>query len=85
MVPRSVASKHRTGYARLPAESEDALVSPEAALLVNFLVGAFLLVVATSGRLGRWLSRHSVGLVALAALPFLTAVLLIVYVFGEDS
>jgi hypothetical protein len=61
------------------------LVSPEVVLLVNFLVGAVLLVVATSGRLGRWRSRHSVALVALAALPLLTAVLLTVYVFGEDS
>ena len=60
-------------------------MSPEVVLLVNFLVGAVLLAVATNGRLGRWLSRHSVALVALAALPLLTAVLLTVYVFGEDS
>ena len=59
-------------------EGEDALVPPEVVLLVNFLVGAVLLVVATSGLLGRWLSRHSVALVALAALPLLTAVLLTV-------
>ncbi len=58
---------------------------PEVVLLVNFLVGAVLLVVATSGRLGRWLSRHSLALAALAALPLLTAVLLTAYVFGEDS
>ena len=59
-------------------EGEDVLVPPEVVLLVNFLVGAVLLVVATSGLLGRWLSRHSVALVALAALPLLTAVLLTV-------
>ena len=61
------------------------LVPPEVVLLVNFLVGAVLLVIATSGRLGRWLSRHSLALAVLAALPLLTAVLLTAYVFGEDS
>ena len=38
-----------------------------------------------NGRLGRWLSRHAVALVALAALPLVNAVLVTVYVFGEDS
>ena len=51
-------------------------------LLANFLVAGALLAVASSGRLVRWLSRHSA---ALAALPLLSAVLVTVYVFGEDS
>jgi hypothetical protein len=60
-------------------------VSPDIVLLANFLVGVALLAVATSDRLVRLLSRHSVAIVALAALPLLTAVLLAAYVFGEDS
>jgi hypothetical protein len=60
-------------------------VPPGIVLLGNFLVGAALLAVAAYGRLGRLLSRHSVALVAIAALPLVTAVLVTVYVFGEDS
>ena len=60
-------------------------MSPDLVILVNLLVGVALLAVATSDRLVRLLSRHSVALVALAALPLLTAVLLAAYVFGEDS
>lgn len=51
-------------------------------LLANFLVAFALLAVAASDRLLRVLARRSV---ALAALPLLTAVLLALYVFGEDS
>ena len=61
---------------------EDARVSPELVLLANFSVAAALLAVATSHRLVRLLSHHSL---ALAALPLLTAVLVTVYVLGEDS
>jgi hypothetical protein len=57
-------------------------VSPGLVLLANFLVGLALLAVATSNRLVRMLSGRSW---ALAALPFLSAVLITVYVFGEDS
>jgi hypothetical protein len=57
-------------------------VSPGFILLVSFLVGVALLVIASNGRLARVLSRQSV---ALAALPLLTAALLTLYVFGEDS
>ena len=49
------------------------------------VVGAALLALAANGRLGRLLSRHAVALVALATLPLVNAVLLTVYVFGEDS
>ena len=51
-------------------------------LLVNLLVAASLLLVAASHRLARALSR---GAAALAALPAVTGLLLVVYVFGEDS
>ena len=51
-------------------------------ILVDFLVGMALLAVAASDRPVHLLSRRSV---ALAALPLLSAVLLTVYVFGEDS
>ena len=57
-------------------------MSSEPILLVNFLVAVALLAVAASDRLVRSLSRNSV---VFAALPLLTAVLLTVYVFGEDS
>jgi ABC-type dipeptide/oligopeptide/nickel transport system permease subunit len=57
-------------------------VSPGVVLLVSVLVGVGLLVVAGNGRLVQVLSRRSA---ALAALPLVTAVLLTVYVFGEDS
>jgi hypothetical protein len=61
---------------------EDARVSPGIVLLVSVLVGVGLLVIAGNGRLVQVLSRWSA---ALAALPLVTAVLLTVYVFGEDS
>lgn len=54
----------------------------ELVLLANFLVASALLAVATSHRLVHLLSRRAA---ALAALPLLTAVLVTVYVFGEDS
>ncbi len=57
-------------------------MSPGPVLLANFLVAVALLAVASSDRLVRSLSRRSA---ALAALPLLSAVLLTVYVFGEDS
>jgi hypothetical protein len=57
-------------------------VSPSVVLLVSVLAGAGLLVIAGNRRLVHLLSRRSA---ALAALPLVTAVLLIVYVFGEDS
>ena len=60
-------------------------MSPALVLLANFFVGVALLAVAISDRFVRLLSRHSVALVAVAALPLLTAVLLAAYVFGEDS
>lgn len=71
-----------TGHADDKPRGEDASVPAELVLLANFLVALALLAVATSYRLVRLLSRHSV---ALAALPLLTAVLITVYVFGEDS
>ena len=49
---------------------------------MDFLAGMALLAVAASDRLVHFLSRRSV---ALAALPLLSAVLLTMYVFGEDS
>lgn len=49
---------------------------------MNLLVGAALLVVASSDRLVGSLSRYSA---ALAVLPLLAAALLSVYVFSEDS
>ena len=61
------------------------MVSPGVVLLANFVVGAALLALAANGRLGRLRSRHSVALVALTALPLVNAVLVTVYVFGEDS
>jgi len=57
-------------------------MSPELVLLATLLVAAALLAVAASHRLVPVLSHHSV---ALAALPLLTAILVTVYVFGEDS
>ena len=57
-------------------------MSPGVVLLISVLVGAGLLVIAGNGRLEHVLSRRSA---ALAALPLVTAILLIVYVFGEDS
>ncbi len=57
-------------------------MSSELVLLANFLVAAVLLTVAASNRLARVLSRKPL---ALAVLPLLTAVLVTVYVFGEDS
>jgi len=57
-------------------------MSTEFVLVANFLVAVALLVIATSDRLVRSLSRYSV---ALAAVPLLAAVLVAVYVFGEDS
>ena len=57
-------------------------MSPGVVLLISVLVGAGLLVIASNGRLVHVLSRRSA---ALAALPLVTAVLLSVYVFGEDS
>lgn len=57
-------------------------MSPGLVLLTNFVVALALLAVATSYRLVRLLSRHSV---ALAALPLVTAVVVTLYVFGEDS
>jgi hypothetical protein len=57
-------------------------VSPGIVLLVSVLVGVGLLVIAGNGRLVQMLSCWSA---ALAALPLVTAVLLTVYVFGEDS
>lgn len=57
-------------------------MSPGFILLVSLLVGVALLVIASNGRLARVLSRQSV---ALAALPLLTAALLTLYVFGENS
>jgi hypothetical protein len=49
---------------------------------MSVLAGAGLLVIAGNRRLLHVLARRSA---ALAALPLVTAVLLIVYVFGEDS
>jgi hypothetical protein len=60
-------------------------LSPGVVLLLNLSVGAVLFVVAASDRLGRWLSRRSMALLALVAVPLLTAVVLTLYVFGEDS
>jgi len=57
-------------------------VPPGVVLVISVLAGAGLLVIAGNGRLEHVLSRRSA---ALAALPLVTAVLLIVYVFGEDS
>lgn len=54
----------------------------ELVLLANFLVASALLAVATNYSFVRLLSRRSA---ALAALPLLTAILVTVYVFGEDS
>ena len=51
-------------------------------LLANFLVALALFAVAARESLVRWLSGRSV---TLAALPLLNAVLLTLYVFGEDS
>jgi hypothetical protein len=66
----------------MPEMQEHARVSPAIVVLANFLVGVALLGVAASHRVADMLSRHSV---ALAALPILPAVLVIAYVFGEDS
>jgi cytochrome bd-type quinol oxidase subunit 2 len=57
-------------------------MSQDGALLATLLVGAALLLVAVSDRLARSVSRYAPGL---AVLPLLTAALLSVYVFGEDS
>jgi hypothetical protein len=57
-------------------------VSPGVVLLMSVLASAGLLVIAGNRRLLHVLARRSA---ALAALPLVTAVLLIVYVFGEDS
>jgi len=54
----------------------------EVVLLANFLVGVLLLVGSTSDRLAGSLSRHAA---AFAALPLVAALLVAVYVFGEDS
>jgi hypothetical protein len=51
-------------------------------LLANFLIALALFAIGARGSLVRWLSGHSV---TLAALPLLNAVLLTLYVFGEDS
>ena len=51
-------------------------------LLANFLVALALFAVAAREGLVRWLSGRSV---TLAVLPHLNAVLLTLYVFGEDS
>ncbi len=51
-------------------------------VLVNVLIALLLLAVAISGRLTQ---GRSPGWAALAALPLLTAGLLIAYVVGEDS
>jgi hypothetical protein len=77
--------KSQNEDARDTSESEDALVSPGVVLLANLVVGAALLALAANGRLGRLLSRHAAALAALAALPLVNAVLVTVYVFGEDS
>ncbi len=58
------------------------LVPPGLVLSVNVLAGVSLLAFGTSYRLARVLSRGSA---ALAALPLLTAGVLVVYVFGEDG
>jgi hypothetical protein len=57
-------------------------VPSQLVLLANFLVALALFAVAARESLVRWLSGRSV---TLAALPLLNAVLLTVYVFGEDS
>ena len=67
---------------RRSARAENREVPAGLVILVDFLVGMALLAVAASDRLVHLLSRRSV---ALAALPLLSAVLLTVYVFGEDS
>jgi hypothetical protein len=54
----------------------------EVVLLANFLVGVVLLVGSTSDRLAGSLSRQAA---AFAALPLVAALLVTVYVFGEDS
>ena len=74
-------SKQQIGIRR-PATAENREVPAGLLILVDFLVGMALLAVAASDRLVHFLSRCSV---ALAALPLLSAVLLTVYVFGEDS
>jgi hypothetical protein len=57
-------------------------VPSQLVLLANFLVALALFSVAARESLLRWLSGRSV---TLAALPILNAVLLTLYVFGEDS
>jgi hypothetical protein len=57
-------------------------VAPGLVLVVNLSTAVVLLTVAGNRRLVRSLSRRSA---ALAALPLLTAIVLTVYVFGEDS
>jgi hypothetical protein len=59
----------------------DAVPTP-LVLLANFLIALALFGVAASMSLVRLLSRRSV---TLAALPLVSAVLLTLYVFGEDS
>ena len=54
----------------------------ELVLLTNFVVALALLAVATSSSLVRLAARHSL---ALAALPLVTAAVVTLYVFGEDS
>jgi hypothetical protein len=57
-------------------------VPPGLVLLANFLVALVLLAAAVSYSRARLFSRHSV---VLAALPLVTAVLVTLYVFGDDS
>jgi hypothetical protein len=57
-------------------------VPTQLVLVANFLVALALLAVTISESLVRWLSGRSV---TLAVLPLLNAVLLTLYVFGEDS
>jgi hypothetical protein len=76
--PFQATNRHPTTSGR----AENREVPAGLVVLVDFLVGMALLAVAASDRLVHFLSRRSV---ALAALPLLSAVLLTVYVFGEDS
>jgi hypothetical protein len=62
--------------------TEDERVPSQLVLLANFLVALALLVVAAQESLVRRLAGCSL---TLAALPLLNAVLLTLYVFGEDS
>jgi hypothetical protein len=62
--------------------TEDERVPSQLVLIASFIVALVLFAFAARESLVRWLSGRSV---ILAALPLLNAVLLTLYVFGEDS